>query len=284
MVVRSGAAGSRAGALAVLCVLVSCGGQPLVDGTERETEVSPDASVLPDARSSTNANTNACGGSGPLTGRGGEQPPGEPGDPCGPCGDGVVFCASPNIVACIGGGASSTCAAHADASAPDAGSPDGWAPGSEGWQDAASLDAAPDGSLVDAAVTVDAADSAPDAAIADASTTLDATDDAVDASTADATDVAVDASAKDAAAEAAPACPDAAGVDAASVDATADDAADVDAATDATSGDDASTDDASSTDDSSTDAAACDDATVSDGASCATWDDASDDALPPDGN
>ncbi len=79
--------------------LLSCGGTAI--GPTGNTEGGLDSFAA-----------NGCGGFGPLAFNGS---PGAPADPCGPCLDGVLVCATPNLLACAGARLAAAC--------PDASSP-----------------------------------------------------------------------------------------------------------------------------------------------------------------
>lgn len=97
---------------------------------------------------------NACGGDGSLRYQDAALAPTAP---CGPCGDGVIVCASPNALVCVGASPASACADASEA-------------GRDGSADAGPRDAtiAADGMVEDGAVDGRGASTA-DGATADAS-------------------------------------------------------------------------------------------------------------------
>lgn len=80
--------------VSILVASCSCGG-----GVERAADTGGDAAYA--------AGLNACGGADPLIYQGQAA---APADACGPCFDGVLVCATANLLACAGARAASSCA------------------------------------------------------------------------------------------------------------------------------------------------------------------------------
>ena len=81
--------------------LTACGCSSLAPATDAGADVGGSSPAAPEA------GVNVCGGMAALVYQGGAA---APADPCGPCGDGVLVCASPNLVACAGALPASVCA------------------------------------------------------------------------------------------------------------------------------------------------------------------------------
>lgn len=97
--------------------VAACGGAASLGAADGSSEGGAPFDATPDGAS---AGMNACGGTAVLSFDGGAA---APADPCGPCRDGVLVCATPNLLACAGARPASTCpdaGAPVDATVPDA--------------------------------------------------------------------------------------------------------------------------------------------------------------------